>query len=74
MTSQQQQPHYIRHDRRLRVKYIIGPDGLLQISRSHFYALVAAGKLPKPIKVGKTSLWKESDLIAFLENAEKANG
>lgn len=62
-------------DKLLRLRDILGPTGLLPISRSHFYALVAAGTIPKPIKLGsRISVWRRSDLIAFLRNAEKANG
>lgn len=55
----------------LRLKDIVGPTGLLPISKSTFYAKVAAGELPRPIKLGaRISVWRRSDLLAFIEKGE----
>ncbi len=59
----------------LRIRSIIGPYGPLPCSRSHFYALIAAGKIPRPIKLGsRISVWRRSDILAYIESAEGANG
>ena len=36
------------------------------IAPSTLYALVAKGTFPKPRKMGKRSLWLESDIQAFI--------
>lgn len=57
-----------------RLRQIIGPHGPLPVSRSHFYALIAAGKIPKPIKLGaRISVWRRSDILAYIERAEASN-
>ncbi|MRX49443.1 AlpA family phage regulatory protein [Paracoccus sp. S-4012] len=61
-------------DRLLRLKEIIGPGGLLPVSRSTYYALVAAGELPKPIKLGaRISAWRRADILAYIERAGVTN-
>ena len=58
-------------DRLLRLRNIIGPHGLLPVSRSTFYALVAAGKIPKARKLGpRISAWRESDILAYIASVE----
>lgn len=58
----------------LRLSQIIGPSGLLPISRSTFYAKVKAGELPQPTKLGtRISVWRKSDIIAFIAKGN-ANG
>lgn len=55
----------------LRLKDIVGPTGLLPILKSTFYAKVAAGELPRPIKLGaRISVWRRSDFLAFIEKGE----
>lgn len=39
-------------------------------SRTAIYADIAAGKFPKPIKLGRTSLWLKSEIIAYIENCK----
>ena len=55
------------NERLLRIKEIIGPGGLIPVSKSTFWAGVKAGKFPKPIKVtpGVTA-WRQSDIEAFI--------
>ena len=51
----------------LRVQDIIGPDGLLPISKSAFYELVASGRLPQPIRLSKRlPVWREDELLLSL--------
>ncbi|MBA4492105.1 AlpA family transcriptional regulator [Paracoccus sp. S1E-3] len=59
------------HDPLLRLRNIIGPYGILPVSRSTFYALVAAGKIPKACKLSaRISAWRESDILAYIASAE----
>lgn len=37
------------------------------IGRSTIYALMAAGRFPMPAKCGKRSIWKASEIDAWLE-------
>lgn len=45
------------------------PDVLRQaaISRSTFYHLMQTGQAPMPGKIGKRSIWKKSEIDAWLE-------
>ncbi len=57
-------------DARLRLKDILGLDGrppLLSIRRTKFYALVAAGKLPAPQKIGAASVWRAGELLTAID-------
>lgn len=38
----------------------------LKICNSTLYTLIARGDLPKPKKLGRTSVWRESDIAAAL--------
>lgn len=61
-------------DRLVRLREIIGPHGLLPVSRSTFYALVAAGKIPKACRLSaRTSAWRESDILAYIASMEADN-
>jgi excisionase family DNA binding protein len=47
---------------------------LLGISTRHLHALVSAGRLPKPVKLGKSARWNREALEAWLRDAhERAN-
>lgn len=37
---------------------------ILDISERHFRALVSSGELPRPIKLGRSTKWIRSDLLA----------
>ncbi len=76
-TINEHQPREYRHlrtsGRLIRLPQIIGPDGYLPVSRSHFYELIKAGEIPPPIKLGpRISVWRESDILDFIE--KKAQG
>lgn len=53
-------------ERLLRINQIVGRSGLIPVSRSTWYAMVAAGRAPKPIKLGRVSLWRVSDVRALI--------
>lgn len=40
---------------------------VLKISKSSIYNLIRKGILPKPLKVGNKSFWKQSDVLAFID-------
>lgn len=54
----------------LRLKRIIGPNGLMPMSRSNWYAKVAAGRAPAVVKCGRLSYWRAKDLDRFLKNPD----
>ena len=37
------------------------------ISRSYAYALIAAGKFPRPVRIGNASRWPSSEIDAWIE-------
>ncbi|MCP4258680.1 MAG: hypothetical protein GY774_14445 [Planctomycetes bacterium] len=49
---------------------------MLGMSRSFFYAQVSTGRVPKPIKFGRKSLWPVESLRTFVtrEIEKKTNG
>ena len=52
---------------------IVGRTGVLGISRATFYAGIAAGAFPKPVKIGTRAVWPVGvirDLIARIEAGE----
>lgn len=59
-------------DRLIRVKDIVGCKksglrGYLPISKASWWAGVAEGKYPTPIKLGaRTTCWRESDVLALV--------
>jgi len=62
------------NDRFLRIKDIVGNrslgiKGYIPISKSSWWAGVASGKYPKPIKLGpRTSCWKEADIMRIINS------
>lgn len=40
---------------------------LLDISLRHWHALVKAGRLPQPLKIGRSSRWRLRDVEAALD-------
>ena len=56
----------------LRLPQVVGPKGLLPISRSAFYAGIKDGRFPRPIRLGpRTSAWSKSAIIAIIEEAKR---
>ncbi|MER9141837.1 hypothetical protein NKH92_04010 [Mesorhizobium sp. M0871] len=56
--------------RLVRLKTIIGPNGLVPMSRSNWYAKVAAGLAPEAVKYGRLSYWRLGEIELFLENPD----
>lgn len=42
--------------------------GLIRIGRTSWFELVKAGVLPKPIKLGRASLWRLRDVLQALQS------
>lgn len=53
----------------LRLNKIIGSNGLVSISRSKFYQDIKKGIYPPPIKLGRVSVWRASEIYAAIESA-----
>lgn len=56
-------------DRMLRLPDVLA---ILPVGRSTFYAMVAGGIAPQPIKVGTMSMWPESEIAAMVERLKSA--
>jgi predicted DNA-binding transcriptional regulator AlpA len=51
----------------VRLNNVLAPKGPIPVSRSTFYAWVAAGKAPKQLALGsRVSAWRVGDIRAFL--------
>lgn len=57
----------------LRLKRIIAPAGPIPVSRSTWYARVATGEFPRPVKVGRMSMWAVEEIDALVARL-KQNG
>ena len=63
-------------DRLIRVKDIVGckksgTRGYLPISKSAWWAGVAEGKYPSPIKLGpRTTCWRESEILSIITGTD----
>jgi prophage regulatory protein len=59
-------------ERLLRIKHIVGDKRngippLIPISKSSWWAGVAEGKFPTPIKLGaRTTCWRETEVLALI--------
>lgn len=49
-----------------------GRDGLIDLAQSTWYALMAEGKAPAGIPIGRSVFWLERDLLEFIERAKQA--
>jgi prophage regulatory protein len=51
----------------VRLREIIGPSGVIPISRSSWYAGVKDGRFPKPVKLGpRISAWRVDEIRDFI--------
>ena len=60
----------------LRLRQIIGPTGLIPISKSTWWQGIREGRYPRPVKLGpRISAWRAEDIKALIERAapESAN-
>ncbi|MFK4616743.1 helix-turn-helix transcriptional regulator [Bradyrhizobium diazoefficiens] len=55
-------------DALVRIEKIVGPNGLIPVSRSSFYQGIRDGIYPKAVRLGKrTSVWRMSELLRVIE-------
>jgi hypothetical protein len=54
----------------MRLRHIVGGQGspgVLPVSRSTWWAGVADGRFPQPVRLGRCTMWRTSDIQALLE-------
>jgi prophage regulatory protein len=57
----------------LRLKQIIAPHGPIPVGRSTWWAGVASGRYPKPIRLGpRITAWRFEDIASLIETLSKA--
>jgi prophage regulatory protein len=55
------------NDALVRIEKIIGPNGIIPISRSSFYQGIRDGIYPKAVRLGKrSSAWRMSELMRVI--------
>jgi predicted DNA-binding transcriptional regulator AlpA len=59
------QEHAQKYHKLLRITNVLE---LIPVSKSTWWAWCAAGKAPAPIRLGRTTCWRYSDILAFIEN------
>ena len=47
--------------------------GITGFSAKHIYHLINVGRFPTPIKIGRASLWRLSDINSWLESHSSSN-
>lgn len=51
------------------LRQIVAPAGIVPISRSSFYALIAAGKAPPPVRISARRVgWRVEDVRAWIKD------
>lgn len=59
-------------DALVRIEKIIGPNGLIPVSRSSFYEGIKLGIYPRPVRLGKRiSAWRLSEILAVVQGERK---
>jgi len=62
----------------LRIKQIVGKEGLIPISKSSWWAGVKSGKFPQPITghpLGpKTTVWRADEIFDFINTVSNSDG
>jgi predicted DNA-binding transcriptional regulator AlpA len=57
-----------------RLPQIIGPHGLIPVSKSTWWAGVKDGRYPKPVKLGpRTTAWRREDIHGLIEELASDN-
>ncbi|MBL3518885.1 helix-turn-helix domain-containing protein [Arcobacter lanthieri] len=59
-----------RDEQLLKIKDI---QKILPICTSKIYALVSKNEFPKPIKIGRSSFWKLSSILEYINMQDKLN-
>ncbi|MER9444915.1 AlpA family transcriptional regulator [Mesorhizobium sp. M0340] len=56
----------------IRLKAIVGPNGLIPISRSSWYQRVSSGEFPSPVRLGpRTTAWRAEDIHALIDKLSR---
>jgi prophage regulatory protein len=64
--------HEDQTDAFVRIGKIVGPNGLIPVSRTSFYQGIRDGIYPKAVRLGKrTSVWRISELMRVIERGAK---
>lgn len=50
-------------ERLLKLQHV---EALVSLKKSKIYALIAAGQFPRPVKVGRSSMWLKSEIAAWI--------
>ena len=58
----------MKNDKLIRLKSVLDQ---FQVSKSHWYELIVQGKVPKPIKYGRSSFWSQNEINNFIERVKK---
>jgi prophage regulatory protein len=45
---------------------------LIPVSKSCWYAGVASGRFPTPVKCGRRSFWPQSEIVEFIDSLTRA--
>lgn len=64
------EPH---HTGFLRLKHILAPAGPIPLSRSSWYARVATGEFPPPVKIGRCSMWAVDEIDALIARLKQSD-
>ena len=59
----------VQQEKLLRLKDVLK---IIPVGRSTWYEGIKEGRFPKPIKLGRSSFWKLSDIQKLIENAPYA--
>jgi len=57
----------------LRLRAIVGPHGLIPVSKSTWWAGVASGRFPKPVKLSpRITAWRTQDILDLIKQISHA--
>lgn len=46
---------------------------VIPISKTIWYAGIKSGRFPKPVYIGRSALWKNSDILSLLDEIDKGS-
>lgn len=49
-----------------------GIPAIIPVSKSTWWAKVASGEFPQPVRIGRCTAWKASDIVALVDRFESA--
>lgn len=55
-------------DNLLRIEEVLRPLGPIPLGRSTWWEGIRDGRFPRPVKLGRVSAWRESDILALIQN------